>query len=138
MTITDADVKAAEERYNKSRNPAAEAVAASYDKRKDRIVVALANGAEFSVPPSFVKRLKDQPASVLGNVEVSPSGRGLHWPEVDEDLYVPALIQGVFGSKTWMAGLMGKAGGQARSKAKTAAARENGKRGGRPRKKQSA
>jgi hypothetical protein len=36
------------------------------------------------------------------------------------------------GTKNWMAAQLGAAGGRARSKAKTDAARENGKRGGRP------
>ncbi|MGO9774133.1 MAG: hypothetical protein ACLPSW_32170 [Roseiarcus sp.] len=53
-------------------------------------------------------------------------------------LYLPALLQGVFGSPGWMAGLLGKSGGLARTPAKVAAARENGRKGGRPRKRASA
>jgi len=41
---------------------------------------------------------------------------------------------GVLGSPRWMAGLMGRKGGRARTAAKAAAARANGQRGGRPRK----
>jgi hypothetical protein len=47
---------------------------------------------------------------------------------------VPALLQGVFGSKSWMARHLGSAGGRARSDAKAEAARTNGRKGGRPRK----
>jgi len=43
-------------------------------------------------------------------------------------------LEGFLGSKRWMAAQLGKAGGQTRSKAKAAAARSNGKLGGRPRK----
>ena len=138
MALTDAEIAAAEDRFEKSRNPATEAVSARYDKRAGLIVLTLRNGAAFSFPPHFVKSLKGQPASVLSNIEVSPSGRGLHWPDVDEDLLVAGLLQGVFGSKAWMASLLGKSGGQSRSKAKSAAARENGKRGGRPKKRETA
>jgi hypothetical protein len=45
---------------------------------------------------------------------------------------VPALLEGVLGSKRWMAAQLGAAGGRTRSAANAAASRENGKRGGRP------
>ncbi len=135
MDLTDEDIRAARERGRQEHAKMLWAVSARYDKRRDQIVVGLANGAEFSFPPAFSERLKDAPPSVLSNIEILGAGTGLHWPQVDEDLYVPALLQGVFGTKIWMASLMGKSGGQARTKAKAAAARKNGKRGGRPRKK---
>jgi len=69
----------------------------------------------------------------LAKIEISPTGLGLHWPRLDADLYVPALLQGVLGSRSWMAAQMGAAGGKARSAAKSAAARKNGRKGGRPR-----
>jgi len=52
----------------------------------------------------------------------------------DVDLYLPALLEGFLGSQRWVASNNGKKGGQTRSSAKSAAARENGKLGGRPRK----
>ncbi len=48
--------------------------------------------------------------------------------------YLPALVEGFFGSKRWMAAELGKVGGKASTEAKVAAARENGKLGGRPKK----
>jgi hypothetical protein len=72
--------------------------------------------------------------SELANIEISPSGLGIHFPRVDADLYVPGLLSGMFGSKTFMAAELGRAGGKTRSAAKSAAARANGRRGGRPRK----
>jgi len=38
------------------------------------------------------RRLARATQSERENVEVSPSGYGLHWPEVDEDLSVDGLI----------------------------------------------
>jgi hypothetical protein len=58
----------------------------------------------------------------------------VHFPKLDVDLYIPALLEGFLGSRQWMAAQIGKLGGQASTEAKSAAARENGKRGGRPRK----
>jgi hypothetical protein len=48
------------------------------------------------------------------------------------DLYLPLLLQGLFGPRRWMASLLGKAGGSATSPAKKAASRAKGSRGGRP------
>jgi hypothetical protein len=69
----------------------------------------------------------------LAQVEVTPSGEGLHWETLDVDLSIPALMVGIFGTKAWMAEL-GSRGGSVTSTTKAKAARKNGKRGGRPRK----
>ena len=72
-------------------------------------------------------------APSLRNIEISATGLGLHWPKLDADLYVPALVKGVLGTKQWMTQI-GAAGGKAVTVAKAAAARANGKLGGRPHK----
>jgi hypothetical protein len=59
---------------------------------------------------------------------------GLHFPALDADLYIPALLEGFFGSKRWMAARLGELGGKARSAAKARASRANGRLGGRPKK----
>lgn len=136
--LTERDIRAARERGRKLREETSWAVGARYDRRTSRIVVAMANSLEFSFAADQAQGLEDASAAELSEIEISPSGLGLHWPKLDADLYVPALLQGVFGSKKWMAQRMGAAGGRARSRAKSAAARENGKRGGRPKKKETA
>jgi predicted transcriptional regulator len=112
------------------------AVSARYDRRRARIVVALSTGVEIAFPPRLAEGLAAASADDLADIEVSPAGLGLHWPKLDADLYVPALLEGVTGSKRWMAAELGAAGGRAQSDAKAAAARENGRKGGRPRKAQ--
>jgi hypothetical protein len=114
-----------------ARSPAA--VAARYDRRADRVVVQLSNDVELSFSPRIAQGLESAKPAQLVTVEVSPSGLGLHWPKLDADLYLPALIEGALGSKRWMAARLGSSGGHVRSEAKAAARRENGKLGGRPR-----
>ncbi len=110
------------------------AVAARYDRERDRIVVELSTGYEIAFAPKRAQGLERAKPSDLAAIEISPSGFGLHFPKRDADLWLPALLEGVFGSRRWMAAGLGARGGKARSKAKTRAARANGKRGGRPRK----
>ena len=69
----------------------------------------------------------------LKAIEVEAFGLGIHFPTIDADLYVPSLLEGVLGSKRWMAQTLGAAGGRSRTAVKAAAARENGRKGGRPR-----
>jgi hypothetical protein len=67
-------------------------------------------------------------------VEVTGAGTGIFFPGLDADLYVPGLIEGVMGTRNWMAAHLGAAGGATRSPEKSAASRANGKLGGRPKK----
>jgi Protein of unknown function (DUF2442) len=134
MAITDSDRLAAEAQMQTESQGRQKAVRARYDRRVSRIVVGLENGLELAFPPRLAQGLEHATPVELAVIEISPLGDGLHWPLLDADLYVPALLRGVFGSKSWMARHLGAAGGRTRSDAKTAAARANGRRGGRPRK----
>src|SRR4051794_28311386 len=107
---------------------------ARYDRNRDRVVVELDMGREFSFPRRQVQGLGSAKPSDLGTIEISPSGFGLHFPKLDADLWLPALLQGVFGSRDWMAAQLGASGGRVKSASKARAARANGKLGGRPRK----
>jgi hypothetical protein len=133
MAITEEDLAQAEKRTAMVRD-AGHAVSARYDRRRARVVVKLNTGIELTFPTRLAEGLADASPDNLSEIEVSPAGLGLHWPKLDADLYVPALLQGVFGSKSWMARQLGAEGGKARTVAKAAAARANGQKGGRPRK----
>ena len=119
-------------RRRRARSPAP--VSAHYDHKTGRIVLRLSSGADFSFPPEKAQGLEEATPGQLEPIEISPSGFGLHFPKLDADLYVPSLLEGLFGSRRWMAARLGAAGGSSRSKVKIAASRANGKSGGRPRK----
>jgi hypothetical protein len=108
-------------------------VDATYRRRGDLVVMRLSNGMEVSIPRVLLQGLEEAKPEQLRRIEIEGPGTGLHWPALGIDHYVPGLLSGVFGTRRWMAEL-GRRGGAARSPAKAAAARRNGRRGGRPRK----
>ena len=114
------------------RGPRAES--AHYDAGRNRVIVRLTTGVEIGFAPRNMEGLQHASTEDLKAVEIEAFGLGIHFPTIDADLYVPALLEGVLGSKRWMAAQLGAAGGRTRTQAKAAASRENGKRGGRPRK----
>jgi Protein of unknown function (DUF2442) len=109
-------------------------VSARYDLKTSRIVIHLSSKLIVSFAPEDAQGLESARPSQLKEIEISPSGFGLYFPAVNADIYVPSLLEGFLGSKSWMASRLGQIGGQATSKAKTAASRANGRLGGRPRK----
>jgi len=110
------------------------AVSARYDRRSGRIVIGLNSGLEVGLLPEDAEGLDKASPAELEKIEISPSGYGIHFPKLDADLYLPALLEGVYGSRRWMAARLGGLGGLSRSRGKIAASRKNGKLGGRPRK----
>jgi hypothetical protein len=94
----------------------------------------LSSGLELAFAPHLAQGLEAAKPSDLQEIEISPSGLGVHFPRLDADLYLPSLLEGLLGSENWAASKMGAKGGKAKTPAKVAAARANGAKGGRPRK----
>jgi hypothetical protein len=109
-------------------------LAARYDHRTRRIVIRLSSRLEVAFSPRDAQGLERATPSQLDKIEITPSGFGIHFPELDADIYLPALLEGFLGSKQWMGKRLGAEGGRSRSAAKTSASRRNGRLGGRPRK----
>jgi hypothetical protein len=126
----DAEIEAAAAR---SAADEPRARSARYDVASGRVEVELRNGCMFAFPAGMAEGLGKATSDQLAQVAVTPSGTGLRWESLDVDLLVAALMGGVFGSRAWMRELA-RAGGRASTPAKARAARENGRRGGRPRK----
>ena len=132
MAVDDREFAQAQKR-GRARRRTGYAVAVRYDTRTSRIVVQLNTGLELAFPPSLAEGLAGASPKELVDVEISPAGLGLHWPKLDADVYIPALLRGIFGSRRWMAAQLGAVGGRARSETKAASSRANGRNGGRPR-----
>lgn len=134
MELTDEMIAQANKRGSEARKRSPVATSVRYDRRIGRVVIALSSGLELAFAPHLAQGLEAAKPSDLQDIEISPSGLGVHFPKLDADLYLPALLEGLLGSANWAASKMGAKGGKAKTPAKVAAARANGAKGGRPRK----
>jgi hypothetical protein len=62
---------------------------------ESELIVTLADGRSISTPIAWFPRLQDATPEQRENCEISASGEGLHWPDVDEDLSVEGLLRGI-------------------------------------------
>jgi len=131
---TDKEIESANKRGEQMRREFPHAVTARYERSSGKVMIELSSKLTLSFSPQDAQGLEGAKPSELDEIELSPSGFGVHFPKLDADLYIPGLLEGLMGSKKWMAARLGQLGGQSRSRAKKAASRANGKLGGRPRK----
>lgn len=130
--VSHDEFERASRRVKKKRSDFPSALQARYDHRSGRVEVHLSSRLDVAFSPGDVQGLQNAKPLQLDKIEITPSGFGLYFPKLDADIYLPALLQGFFGSRQWMAARLGAAGGKSRSAAKAAAARRNGNLGGRP------
>ena len=131
---SDKDLRAANRRGRRMQASQPRALRAWYDRKSGRVVVDLSSKLSVNFSPSDAEGLEHSTPQELTEIEITPSGLGLHFPKLDADLYLPSLLQGVLGSRSWMASRLGTVGGRATSAPKRAASRANGRLGGRPKK----
>lgn len=131
VDVTDAELSAAKARWTEERAARPIPVAVRFDPDSERIVVDFENGATFLVPARALEGLESATVEHLAEVELLGE-TGLHWETLDVDYTIQGLMAGVFGSRAFIEAQ--RRGGRSRSPAKVAASRENGAKGGRPKK----
>ena len=121
IETTDRDGYARARARGKARvkHPSA-VVGARYDAAADLVELRFSGGGSMSIPRSVFPGLKRASASKLAPVVVSAAGDALSWPSLDVDVYIPGLIECVFGARLFAAS-RGHRGGRRGSKAKAAA-----------------
>ncbi|GGD14006.1 DUF2442 domain-containing protein [Aureimonas glaciei] len=127
--ISESELAAARDLGKAMENSPLHAIAARYDAPSGRLVIDFQNGATFMVPARLLQDLENAGDDDLAEVELE-FGYALRWDKLDVDFTVPGIVTGIFGTASHMA----RRAGQAKSPAKAAAARENGRKGGRPKK----
>lgn len=105
----------------------------SYNRETGRIDVELKLGQAFSFPPGMFPQLAGLTPEQLATVETDPMGEGLIWEEDNVDVATAGVLARIMGDYKLQA--FASRGGASRSEAKVKAARINGRKGGRPRKK---
>lgn len=136
MAISNTQLHAAKRRAQAQRLHVPRAVAVQFDGRQRLLVIQLESHALVCFRDVDLQGLAGVDARDLETIEITPDGYGLHFPAIDQDFSVPALLEGFVGTRKWMAE-RGRKGGQSTSTAKRSAAQANGRLGGRPRKQRS-
>lgn len=132
IVTTDTEIDRAVARAQRLRNePLVTGVEYKPGPGLDLLILKLSDGRRHLIPREDLQGLRSATKEEIARVEILGGGTGLHWPELDVDLYVPSLLRGIYGNRRWMAKI-GRRGGLAQSAAKKRAARANGQKGGRP------
>ncbi len=132
VITTDAEIEAALERA-KLHEDEPLATTVEHSQELNLLLVGLSNHRRLVLPIEDVQGLEKATHEQIQNYELLGRGTGIRFPDLDVDLYVPALMEGVYGNRRWMAQL-GRKGGEVKSVAKRLASQANGAKGGRPRK----
>jgi len=133
MEITKDEFEQANANMVELQSRSGTVTSAIFDPNTRSIILKLSSGIGVFFSPEDAQGLEHATAEQLSEIEITPSGLGLRFPQLDADLWVPSLLEGVLGSRKWMAARLGAAGGSKTSTAKASAARANGSLGGRPR-----
>jgi hypothetical protein len=61
----------------------------------DTITAYLVDGRVISVPLAWSWRLSEATPEQRANYEIIGDGKGVHWPEIDEDISAEGMLYGV-------------------------------------------
>ncbi|MBI6546002.1 MAG: DUF2442 domain-containing protein [Cyanobacteria bacterium NC_groundwater_1444_Ag_S-0.65um_54_12] len=134
---TEADLVRGKEAGERAKREYPTAIDVTFMKASGLLVLTLATGVSISIPLSFIEELRDLEPEMLDELEIDLGGKGVVLESTDVHISVEGLVLDALGAPGWKkairAHLLREVAG-IRSERKAAAARENGKKGGRPKK----
>src|SRR5258708_7781075 len=98
MRVTKDGYEAASRRASRRLRKSPCATSVRYERKSDRVVIGLSTGIEIAFRPRDAQGLELAKPHQLDATEISPSGLGIHFPKLDADIYLPALLEGFLGS----------------------------------------
>lgn len=131
FNFTETQYDAATRRGEEERASAPIPESVRYDRPSGRIIVEFTNGSAFMTPARALEGLENATDAELEDVQLLGE-TGIHWDRLDTDFTINGLMRGIFGTLKFMEAR--RCGSRSRSEAKSAAARANGAKGGRPKK----
>jgi hypothetical protein len=108
-------------------------ISASFLAESDELEILLAPGVRLCISLQLLPELSGASPAELGDVRLSPAGGAIDFPKLDQHISVDGMLGDVLPGPL-LSAAFASCGGRARSEAKASAARQNGKKGGRPRK----
>jgi hypothetical protein len=126
----EAEIDVIEERMRREHPGEPRVTGAHYDQATARVLVEFSNGCLFGFPVWMVPGTSRATPQELKQIQLEPFGEAVIWEDLNADANVLGMLMRAFHLKTQAAKYMGSI----TSPAKAEAARENGKKGGRPRK----
>jgi hypothetical protein len=134
MALSEAEFEAVAARTAEENALRPRAVGVAFLSERNRVWIEMNNGLEVTFDPARLQELAGAKPEQLAEIEISGRGSAIYFPQLDASIYIPGLLQGLTGTKRWMAQQLGREGGKARSAVKAASSAANGRLGGRPRK----
>jgi hypothetical protein len=95
----------AEQRGKERLKTEPRAKSSRYDPTARRVIIELLNGCTLFVPVDLMQGLHGAADEDLADFTLMPRGFDLHWHKLDAQFTVVGLLNGLFGTKKWMAEL---------------------------------
>ena len=123
ITIPEPEVLAERNRVENERAYLASATEVTYRGQDESIELHLQSGVRVQIPRRLIDELADVPSDVLrDDLRLAIGGDAISVRSLDVDIAIPGLLRDIFGLD------FQRLGGRAKTAAKAAASRENGKR----------
>jgi hypothetical protein len=131
--VTDAEIAALLARAAEREETATKIRATRYDAGRDVVVVQLSTESTFEVPRARIAGFANADPASLADLTINPGAESLWSATAEDGVLLEQLLAIAFGENLVMT-VGARFAARRRSPAGSAASRENGKKGGRPRK----